>query len=108
MWFTPFFLIAHLISSSPDAAACDRDHEETRITEAIVDGIDQVWIFSGDGAATFMKSLDDAGLMVGVKSHIDKVYVTEYGMIYHVFFLDGGCIIGAYDFYRPLLEGKLP
>ena len=87
---------------------CANETLESRITEAIVDGTDKVWIFTGDGAVTFMKNLDDAGIIVGVKSHVDKVYVIEYGMIFHVFFLDSGCILDVRDFYRPLLAGALP
>jgi hypothetical protein len=104
MWFTPFLLAANLIASP----VCAHETEEARITEAIVDGTDKIWIFAADGAITFMKNLDDAGIIVGVKSHIDKVYVVEYGMIFHVFFLDNGCIIDVRDFYRPLLAGSLP
>ena len=105
MLLTQLLLIANLVSASP---VCAHETDPARITEAIVDGTDRVWIFDGDGAITFMRYLEDKALIVGVKSKIDRVYVVEYKTVFHVFFISEGCILDARDFFHPLLEGALP
>ena len=88
--------------------ACPATNQEARITEAIVDGQDHVWVFRGPSAVSFMEMIENLGLLGGIKSKPDPIYVIEYKTIYHVFFIEKACIIGAYDFKHSLLEGILP
>ena len=87
---------------------CPVANQEARITEAIVDGQDHVWVFRGPSADSFMEMIENLGLLGGIKSKPDPIYVIEYKTIYHVFFIEKACIIGAYDFKHSLLEGILP
>ena len=105
MLLTQLLLIANLVSASP---VCAQETDPARITEAIVDGTDRVWIFDGDAVKTFMKFLEDKAIIVGVVSPIERVYVVEYKTKYVVFFISQGCILDSRDFFHPLLEGALP
>ena len=89
------FLMFWLVSGA-QAADCPMERQESRITEKIIPGEDKVFIFVGDGMQTLFTGLQSLGLFVGVlPNQFDKMYVIPYKYVDHIFFINGGCIVGA-------------
>lgn len=103
-------IVAGLFLSWPaKAAECPMERQESRITEKIVAGEDRVFIFTGDGAQTLFSGLQSLGLFVGVlPNQFDKIYVIPYKYIYHIFFVNSGCIVDARDALQSVAGKVMP
>jgi hypothetical protein len=88
---------------------CPAELQEVRITEKVSPN-DHVWKFEGVGLVTFMGSLRDYGLLVGIISNVDTVYVAETGESkkFFVFFLSQGCIVDKRRAPASVMERILP
>ena len=89
------------------AEDCPDGNQEARITDAISPA-DHVWIFEGEGLKGFFDGLRKTGLFSGTPSNVTKVYVTQFQHIYHIFFLNKGCIVDVRDAYKEVMEKILP
>ena len=102
------FLMFWLVSGA-QAADCPMERQESRITEKIIPGEDKVFIFVGDGMQTLFTGLQSLGLFVGVlPNQFDKMYVIPYKYVDHIFFINGGCIVGAYDVLQSTVQTVMP
>ena len=106
-------VILSLLFSVPAFAVCsDASHEESLIT-ANVSPQDKVWIFEADGLKTFIKSMQEAGFLIGnLPFQADRIFVTSDGSddkpTLTMFFLQDHCIIYVQAVNRAAMMTILP
>lgn len=82
---------------------CPRTNQEQRLIEAITPE-DHIWIYEGVELQKFFATLNAIGVLQGTPVDIDKVYVTEYKNLYHIFFLSRHCIVDVRDILKSQLR----